>query len=156
MSGGLLILSNLFERRIELRPSKDYLRVILLLHVTSIYLIAQSAFFISLHVVLIVLLMACMFDALRCRESLLPYRQLSYQPSGQWQLQANNGSLLNYEHLSLCFDGRFFLLFSLKTQKYSKKIVIFNDQVTAEDYSFLKCSLLWFAGAQDGEKINIE
>lgn len=86
--------------------------------------------------------MACMLDAWRCRETLLPYRQLSYQPSGQWQIQAANGSLLSYEHLRLRFDGRFFLLFSLKTQKYSKKIIIFNDQMTAEDYSFLKCSTL--------------
>jgi hypothetical protein len=98
---------------------------------------------------------------LRFKNPLIAYEKLIYQ-SGTWFLQFANGEENRYEEAFIAFDGGLFILLRLKTdassldkndsqvpyeglglrKKQLKRLVIFKDQMSTDEYRALKWSIL--------------
>lgn len=78
-----------------------------------------------------------MINIVRNKVPLPSYQKLSYHP-GHWLLHRINGQHIKYKKASICFEGGIFILLRLQGISPEKKLVIFNDQITADQQRMLK------------------
>jgi hypothetical protein len=65
------------------------------------------------------------------------YDKITYHP-GFWLLHKTNGEQIKYERAFIGFEGGIFILLTLTGISRQKSIVIFNDQITMDQYRVLK------------------
>ena len=124
---------------ITLNKSTDYLRVALIIHGLAIIILLNSAL---PSLVLFPSVLALLLFLLRSisRPPLPLYGRLSYH-AGSWLLHRVNGQYTQYKRATIDFDGGLFILLTLSDSSPTKKLVIFNDQITEAQYRVLKFTI---------------
>ena len=127
----------LSEFTITFKPSKDYLRGALVLHVLAIIVVLRSALPFLWMSIFIIIIICFFLNILRCKVPMPSCYQLSHH-CGYWFLYESNGSVKKYEQMSFGFDGGIFLVLKLTGIQFKKNLVIFYDQMRPEQYRELK------------------
>ena len=117
--------------------SKDYLRCAFLIHVLAIIVLIHSSISPLISIPLIVFLVLSMIKISRSGIPLPDYHKITYHP-GYWLLHNASGKRMKFERASISFDGGLFLLLRLTGIYRQKTIVIFNDQISTDQYRVLK------------------
>jgi len=121
---------------ITLRPSNDYLRCVVFLHVMTAIVILRSALPVVVMGVFLLLLILLLVVLAQNRRPLSRYCKLTYHP-GYWLLHEVNGRSLRYEEATLLFNGGIFTLFTLSGKGTQKILTLFNDQMCQEQQRVL-------------------
>lgn len=122
---------------ITFKPSNDYLKLALLIHLFTIIVLLKSAFPVLLIMLTLFLLLVCLIRIIRAPMPLPAYSRLAYQ-AGYWVLRANSGRSHKFERVTVRFDGGLFILLTLTGYGPSKNLVIFNDQMTNKQHRILR------------------
>ena len=124
---------------ITLNKSKDYLRCAVCIHVLAMIVLLRSALPPLIIYSLLLVLIITLVHIIRSKVPLPRYQKLSYHP-GYWLLHEVGGKQTKYERAAVGFDGGLFVLLTLTGINLQKKLVIFKDQITIEQYRVIKLS----------------
>jgi hypothetical protein len=132
----LLKLLSLSELIVNLGPSKIYYRLVSVLYsLTLVLLLDSSAYWIfkALGVLLILALYK------KDREHKRPFIELqSIQfKCSNWSLCLKNGTEDSYEQLTILLHNPLFQCIKLAAPKKNKLIILFNDQLTSDQWRFI-------------------
>jgi hypothetical protein len=122
-------LSTLFDFKIIFKPSTDYVRLSVCLHV-YVFIVACLLALKFITLVFIVLFLCCSMTYIIYNP--VPqsaYLTLSYQVK-KWILLDKNNQESVFDNLTICVDGGFFMLLKLTNANQYKLIVIFYDQLS--------------------------
>lgn len=122
---------------IKFDTSKDYVRVAILLHILTWMVLIQSDFSVFVIIILCLVLAISLSCLIHNKKPISNYRQLTYH-LGHWLLQDRHGNEVSYEKASIQFQGGFYFILKLTGKNNSKKLTVFREQITEEQYRYLK------------------
>ena len=128
---------HLSDFTIILRPSNDYIKSIVIVYLFAVVLLLHSAFPLILMGLNLLILAWFISPILKVRPRSSIYLQLSHR-GGHWFLQDTKGKKHRFEQGCVTFDGGIFILFTLIRHHSRKTLVIFNDQLTNDQYRLLR------------------
>lgn len=125
-----------FDLHVELKQSKDYIRLLILLHLIALYLCINT----SLPSVFIygtsIYLIGSFGYLLNKRGHLKPYTELIYD-GRLWKLLSKD-SIIQFTEIQLKLDAGFFLYINLRNDNNKKSLVLFYDQLMEEQRHMIK------------------
>lgn len=122
---------------IRLDASKDYVRIAILLHLLTCIILVRSDLPWPVIMILGSVLMAILLAIIYTKNPLSNYRQLTYHP-GYWLLEDRSGHEVAYDKARIHFHGGFYIILRLTGKTTDKKLIIFKDQLTHEQYRCLE------------------
>lgn len=122
---------------IKFSQSKDYIRSAFLLHLLAMVVLARSGLPLMMKFFLGSLLVFLYIHITRDQSPITSYQKLSYHPGG-WILHGGKDKGIKYERVYIIFEGGVFILLQLSGINPRKTLVIFNDQMTINQYRTLK------------------
>lgn len=126
----------LSDLTITFKQSKDYLRLVIFIHLLVIIVLLHSAFSWPVIAGLLMSLSLPMMQMIRHRNPLSAYISLSYH-ARYWLLHCANGNDIKYETMDIHFDAGIFILLTLSSGSQLKTLVIFKDQLTRSQHRLL-------------------
>jgi hypothetical protein len=121
---------------IEIKPSKDFLKLGFLLHLLACVILwnsSLSGIWVGCGCSLMVI------SFLHFLINALNSQQLLLRRSGRWIVQSASTDEALYEHLTIEFDGGFYVYLKLSNLSgASKKMLVFRDQWTREEERLLR------------------
>lgn len=122
----MLLLS---EITLNPRKSRVYFRVIVVVYLFTVALIACSSVFNPVKMVLIALVTVFIWPELRNQNPCYFISEMAYR-NKKWQLTCNNGTVQEWEQLTILFNNPVFQLIRMTINNQTKLITLFNDQIS--------------------------
>lgn len=109
----------------------------LLFEILAMIIVWQSALLLIVKGVFTLILLLVLFSIYRAPKPEAKYLQLSYL-GGVWWLMDVDGLEQKYQTAEITFNAGLFFLLVLKGEKFKRRLVVFNDQITQADFRFIK------------------
>ena len=123
--------------RINLARSNDYLRCAILVHALALIVLIKSSWPIGLKIpvffVLLLILICIIFNRIP-----LIYRHDLFYQAGYWYLQKEGKEAIQFQKVSIHFEGGLFVVLSLSGLSKTRQLIVFKDQMNSEKYRILK------------------
>lgn len=121
---------------ITLGKSNNYWRIACLIHLFAIVVLFNSSFPMLLLMMMSIVWMVSMTVIARTKIPVPAFSKLSYHLN-YWILHSKFGDQIRYKQARISFDAGLFFLLTLSREDSQKKLVIFNDQLTPDQYRAL-------------------
>lgn len=143
----LNIWSPLSNVTVRLKPSRDYLYLLVLVHICAVIALLQTACPPGLIVVFIFILAAHGSYLWRQKTPGACCSELSYAQERWWVLDDRTGELMTYTEAQVYFDFGWLMWIvfkeeaSLFTKKRQQDVLVFHDQINPDEHRLLRLIL---------------
>lgn len=127
ISGGMLLLGK----------SRVFIRFLILINSFTMWMIYQSGFSVFIKITLAACLLFQLIRLLREQTRALPWKRLVYQ-NGQWFLHRQSSTEGPFDKHRILLEAGIFFLLQLSDDKKRTLLVVFFDQLDADDYRSLR------------------
>ncbi len=132
-----------YELTIPFKPSKDYQRLVILLHTLALLAVlgCDYPFWISVYLTVAVLVYGWYLFKLKRPH---PHQQALVCEKGEWFIEDTFGQRTKFSRLRVAYDVHYVICLVLEREKKKRYIVFFQDQLTfKERRAFYFSQLEW-------------